>query len=89
MVTVILTHEVKNFQEWKIGFDADEPQRANAGVKTNGLYTSVVNPNMVTIIFDFPSTDAFDGFMARPDLSEKMKEAGVISRPEALVLKRR
>jgi hypothetical protein len=37
MVTVILTHEVANYSEWKIGFKAAEPLRNQAGVKTTGV----------------------------------------------------
>ncbi len=33
MITVIMQHEVKDFAQWKIGFDADEPNRAKVGVK--------------------------------------------------------
>lgn len=49
MVTVILQHEVKDFAKWKKVFDDDEPGRANEGIKLKGLYTSVENPNDVTI----------------------------------------
>ncbi len=54
MVTVIVQHEVKDFAQWKPVFDADEPNRAKAGVKLLGLYTSVKDPNDVTMIFEAP-----------------------------------
>ena len=44
MVTAIIQHEVKNFAEWKKIFDADEPNRAKAGVKLIGLYRSLKKP---------------------------------------------
>lgn len=43
MVTVILTHEVKNFSEWKKAFDGDDSNRQQVGVKINGVYNSVDN----------------------------------------------
>ena len=86
MVTTILTHEVKNFSEWKKGFDADESSRQQAGVKTNGIYTSVDNPNQVTVILEFPSEDVVKGFMGDPDLKVKMEQAGVLGMPETKIL---
>ena len=50
MVTTILTHEVKDFPEWKKIFDADEALRRQIGIKINGLYRSQDDPNSVTIV---------------------------------------
>lgn len=86
MVKVILTHEVKNVAEWKKGFDAGESLRAKAGVKTLGVYTSVQNPNHVTISTEFPSVEAVNGFMANPQLKADMEKAGVVGAPEVKIL---
>ncbi len=86
MVTVIMQHEVKDFAQWKPIFDADEPNRAKAGVKQVGLYTSVKNPNDVTMIFEAPGAEVLDAFMSDPHLQEAMKEGGVISAPVVSVL---
>jgi len=86
MVTLLLTHEVKNFLEWKEGFDAGEPLRQQAGVKVNGVYTSIDNPNYVTIITELQSSEAVNGFLTNPDLKASMEKAGVIGMPEAKIL---
>ena len=86
MLTVIVSHEVKNFPEWKKVFDADENRRAGYGIKLNGLYTSSENPNRPTMIFEFPDNDLVQKFMNDPDLKEKMESGGVISAPEVKVL---
>ncbi len=86
MVTVIVQHEVKDFTAWKKVFDADEPNRSRAGVKTAGLYTSVKNPNDVTVILEAPSTESVTAMMSRPEMEETMKSAGVISAPVASIL---
>ena len=86
MVTTILTHEVKNFDEWKKGFDSHETVRQQAGVKINGVYSSVDNGNHVTIIAEFPSVEAVRGFMSSPDLKASMENFGVIGMPEAKIL---
>jgi hypothetical protein len=86
MVTVIMQHEVKDFAQWKPVFGADEPNRAKAGVKQLGLYTSVKNPNDVTMIFEAPGADVLDAYTSDPRLQETMKNAGVISAPVISVL---
>jgi hypothetical protein len=86
MVTVIVQHEVKNFSEWKKIFDADESNRAEAGVKLSGFYTSVKNHNDVTMIFEAPSSETFQQLMSDPGRQEDMKKAGVISVTAASIL---
>jgi hypothetical protein len=86
MVTVIVRHDVKDFAEWRKFFDADEPNRAKAGVKLLGLYTSVKNPNDVTMIFEAPDAELYYKMMSDPQLQETMKKAGVISAPHASIL---
>lgn len=86
MVTVIGQHEVKNFAEWKKGFDADKPNRDKAGLKLKGLYRDVKNPNEVTFIFEAPDVDTFDAFTKNPAMQKAMEDAGVISAPTFSVL---
>jgi quinol monooxygenase YgiN len=86
MATVILSHEVTNFSDWKKGFDEGEGMRAEAGVKTHGVYSSVENPNHVTVITEFPSTEAVQGFLANPQLKADMEKAGVIGAPDVKIL---
>ena len=86
MITVIMQHEVKDFENWKKVFDSDEPNRAKAGVKLLGLYTSVKNPNDVTMIFEAPGVEVLEAYTSNPNVQEDMKKAGVISVPVASVL---
>ncbi len=86
MITVIMQHEVKDFAQWKVIFDDDESNRAKAGIKQLGLYTSVKNPNDVTMIFEISEVGVIDSFMNDPRLQETMKNAGVISVPVVSVL---
>ncbi len=86
MATVILSHEVSNFDQWKKGFDEGEGLRAQAGVKTHGVYNSVENPNHVTIVTEFPSVEAVHGFLANPQLKADMETAGVVGAPEIKIL---
>ena len=86
MVTVILSHEVKDATEWKKVFDEGESLRAGAGVKTNGVYTAADNSNFVTVVAEFPSAEAVDGFVNNPQLQATMQQAGVIGKPDIKIL---
>jgi hypothetical protein len=88
MTTTIMTHEVKNFTEWKKVFDAGEPLRQHSGVTINGVYRSVDNPNHITIIMESPDSRVVQGFLTNPDLSAAMAEAGVLGVPQAKILEK-
>jgi len=88
MITVIMQHQVKDFSKWKVIFDADEPNRSKVSVKQLGVYTSVKNPNDVTMIFEAPSEEVFHTFTSDPRLQQEMENAGVISMPVTSLLKK-
>ena len=86
MVTVIISHECSNYADWRVVFDADEPNRLNAGFKSTGVYQAVDNPNKITIIGEAPSVEAINGFMSNPALKATMEKGGVIGMPEVKIL---
>ena len=85
-VVVIVTHEVKDYNTWRKGYDADDVNRKNAGFTVWGVYDAMNNPNMVTVIGEFPSADAAEAFTTSPKLKEVMEKAGVIGKPDVKVL---
>jgi hypothetical protein len=86
-VTVVITHEVKDYAEWRKVYDADEPNRKAGGFKVSGVYADANNPNMVTIIGEFPSVDAVNAFVSSPKLKEAMDASGVVGKPDVKILK--
>ncbi len=85
-VFVIVTHEVKDYSSWRKGFDADASNRKNAGFKVSGVYADVNNPNMISVIGEFPSAAAAEAFTTSPKLKEVMEKAGVVGKPDVKVL---
>lgn len=79
MVTVIASHEVKDFSSWKELFDADSPRRDAAGVKLAGMYQGIENPNKVTFLLEVPAMEILDRMMNDPELQERMKLGGVLT----------
>ena len=88
MVHVIITHEVKDFSEWKKGFDAAAPMRDEAIVKIKGVYTSVDDPNLVILIVEFSYIEMVHGYFQNPELKKVMEKAGVIGLPEVKIVNR-
>jgi hypothetical protein len=86
MITVILTHEVKNFSDWMKVYDADAENRVKAGLHISSMYRSVDNPNMITLVGEAPGMDAVKGFMSNPDLKAAMEKGGVIGVPDVKLL---
>jgi hypothetical protein len=86
MTTVIITHEVKNYSNWRKVYDADEVNRTKAGVNLTGVYRSVNNPNLITMVGEVPSVEVFTSFMSNPKLKEAMEQGGVIGLPDAKIL---
>ena len=84
-ITVIISHQVEDFDKWKIGFDGHEATRAEAKIQTK-VYRHTDDPNRVYVIGTAESKEAFDAFASSPDLQEAMKKAGVISKPEFTIL---
>lgn len=88
MITAIIQHEVRDFEEWKKVFDADQPKVEKAGARLLGLYTSVKNPNDITMIYEAPNAELYDILMSDPERQEAIKRAGVIGVPVATFLKK-
>jgi hypothetical protein len=86
MKTIIITHEIKNYSDWRKVYDADEVNRKNAGFVSKGQYRSVENPNIITIIGEAPSEESIKNFMADPRLKSAMEKGGVIGFPEVKIL---
>lgn len=86
MVTTVLTHEVKNYSEWKIGFDSDDSNRKKHGINVLGVYQAVENPNLITVMTEVDSIETIKAFMSNPDLQAGMEKAGIVGKPEVRLL---
>jgi len=87
MITVIVSHEVKNYLDWRKVYDQDENNRSKAGINLKSVYQSTDNANMITMIGEAPSVEAVNNFMANPELKAAMQQGGVISKPEVKLMR--
>ncbi len=88
MVTVILQHDVQNYDSWKVGFDAHQAERKAAGVLSHTVGQLAGSPNTVVMISQWENLEKFQAFMANPSLAEAMQKSGVVGKPTVQVVER-
>ncbi|MEI8059699.1 MAG: hypothetical protein WCG67_06030 [Ferruginibacter sp.] len=81
MDVLIIYHTVKDYNQWKQGFDADSVARLASGLSFIALEKSADKPNDVKIVFAVSDLGKAKSFIADPRLEEAMGKAGVISKP--------
>ncbi len=86
MPFAIIQNEVKDFDEWKKIFDADQPSIAAAGAKLLGVYREIDNPNKVTIMYEASNVELYHTLMSDPERQAQIQQAGVIGMPTATFL---
>jgi hypothetical protein len=85
MATIILSHDVKDFKTWKPIYIADAARRINAGLVELAVGTKSDNPNKVFMIWKGDPA-VVEKMLSDPDLAEVMKTAGVVSKPEVVIV---
>jgi hypothetical protein len=74
MPTLIVTHAVGDYDEWKQMFDSDPLGREASGVRAHRIMRAAHNPNDVTIELDFDTPDEAESMRGR--LQEMWTTAG-------------
>jgi len=83
MIYLNVRHTVTDYAEWRVGFDAHEAARRAAGATgVQQVYRDMENPNAITIMMEWDSTEKARQFAQDPALKEVMKNAGVTGAPE-------
>ncbi len=85
MATIILSHDVENFNSWKPYYEADFSRREQAGFKELAVGTHSEDPKKVFMIWEGDPV-RLEKMLQDPGLAEKMKEAGVTSVPEVTII---
>lgn len=82
MIRMMVRHDVADYGTWRKAYDDFDEERAGMGVRGDGVYRAVDNPNNVTAYHDFDSIDAAQSFASSPRLREVMEGAGVAGAPD-------
>jgi hypothetical protein len=78
---VLITHKVKDWDAWKKVFDADKPNRMNAGFIDRAVGYSVGDNHMVTMALIITDMKKAEDFSKSPELKKKMEDGGVEGAP--------
>jgi quinol monooxygenase YgiN len=81
MVTLVVFHDVHDYETWKPVFDDHEAVRASHGEVEHRVYRNVQLRNRVIVHNDFPDEAAARAFMADPSLPAAMERAGLAGEP--------
>ena len=85
MTTLIVAHDVADYDAWRPVFDEHGTVRKEHGCSEERVYRAVDAPNSVLVVMTYPSRADIDAFVADPSLREAMGRAGVVSEPEITV----
>jgi len=81
MATMLIQHKVKNFAEWKKGFDSKVELRKSSGELSSQVYQDASDPNKVTVVNKWNSLENAQKFAQSPELKAAMEKAGVDGLP--------
>lgn len=83
---MLVRHTVRDFSEWKRGYDAHLPRRAEAGLTEKHLLRGAHDPNEVILLFEARDLDRAKAFAESVDLRETMQKVGVVDKPDLYFL---
>lgn len=86
MAFVLIRHKVRDFEAWKLDYDAHRAKRVEAGLTERHLLRNADNGNEVVLLFEARDLGAARAFSASPNLRETMQAAGVVDRPDIYFL---
>ena len=79
---LLIRHNVRNFSEWKAGYDAHLTKRIDAGLSEKYLLQGGRDPNEVVILFETQDVSRAKAFTESADLRERMQMLGVVGQPD-------
>jgi quinol monooxygenase YgiN len=86
MATMLVQHKVKNFAEWKKGFDSAIEFRKSGGELSAQIYQDASDPNKITVVNKWDSIANAQKFAHSPELKAAMEKAGVDGAPSVSFL---
>ena len=76
MFTLVMNHDVEDYERWKTGFDQYPPTQE--GARFYQVNRSIDDPNNITVICGWDTAEAAVAFSGGSALSDAMDRAGVV-----------
>lgn len=83
---MLVRHKVRDFSDWKRGYDAHLSKRADAGLTETHLLRGANDSNEVVLLFEAKDLSRAKAFAESADLRETMQKVGVIDKPDIYFL---
>jgi hypothetical protein len=87
-VRVFVRHEVNDYAVWRKAYNDFDQTRRKLGVTSQSVYQLGENPNDVTVIHDFKTSETAKNFIKSPELKAAMEKAGVKGAPQVWLTSR-
>lgn len=84
---VLVRHKVRDFNSWKVAFDADRSKRLEAGLSETKLLRGAEDSNEVVLLLEAKDLNRAKALVSSPALRETMQASGVIDKPDVYFLK--
>lgn len=83
---VLVRHKVRDFAEWKSGYDAHNSKREEVGLTEKYLLQGSDDANEVFIFFEAADLGRAKAFAESTELKEVMQKVGVMDKPDIYFL---
>lgn len=77
---------VEDFESWQSTFHKNESYRTEHGERGYQIFQSVVDPNEVTVLFEWDDHEDPLAFFESEEMRKRMAEAGLKGRPDMTVV---
>jgi hypothetical protein len=84
---VLIRHNVRDFEAWKVGFDGHRSKRIEAGLSEKQLLRGSDNGNEIVLLLEVEDLNRAKAFLASADLRDTMQTFGVVDKPDVYFLK--
>lgn len=85
MTTIILRHEIQDFDTWKLGYDEADRLRLKHGIRYASLHRDADDPKTVIMVHQFPDTRAAKAFLEDVTPATEEEKEGIVGRLEIWV----
>ena len=86
MASILITHNVKDYAEWKKVFDAGLDLRKSNGELSAQVYRDASDPNSLTTINKWNAMENARKSSHSPELKAAMEKVGVVGQPSVFFL---
>ena len=77
MITVLVSHRVADYDEWKAAYDRIDAGPLASDVRSYRIWRGLDDPSLVIVAETFNSRETAEAAFAQPDLLEEIAGAGV------------